>query len=622
MKRAKKIIVLGLDGLEPTIVEALLAKNQLPNLAKLQASGAYRRLGTTYPAQTPVAWSTFATGTNPGAHGIFDFLTRDPTTYLPRLALNHYEQKNVFTPPRVVNGRHGVPVWEILTQAGVPTTILRHPLTFPPDVVRGRMLAGVGVPDIRGGLGSYTYYTTDANVTTQQEETVITLRPDARGNLATYIPGPRNPKTRAEYQFAIQLAPHADGAGLTLTSAGQPKTLELRVGAWSEWLKVKFQIAPLVSVKGMVRFYLLRTAPALELYVSPVNFLPAEPLFPISDPPEYSRELENALGTFYTLGMAEEDAGLKNRRLTEEAFLAQCADVVREREAMLRYELERQREGLIFCLFDTPDRLQHLFWRYFEPEHPAHRGEPIAAEMQRVIHDHYRTLDNIVGTVMQYAGTETLCMVLSDHGMASFQRGLNVNTWLYENGLLALKQDIQPGEHNGDFFRNVDWSRTRAYALGLGGIYLNLQGRETNGIVRPDEAEALKDALCRGLTGLIDSTHNRVAVRSVVTREQIYRGAYVQDAPDLLLNFAPGYRASWGTPLGGVPEHCFADNDKKWSGDHCIDPELVPGILFMNRAFDAAQPSLLDLAPTILDAFGLPKSSAMEGRSLLSETTP
>ncbi len=614
MSPVKKIIVIGLDGLEPRIVEPMLDRGELPNLARLKAQGSYRRLGTTYPAQTPVAWSTFATGTNPGAHGIFDFIARDPKTYLPRLALNHYEQKNIFTPPRVVNDRQGVPVWEILTQARVPCTILRHPLTFPPEAVRGRMLAGVGVPDIRGGLGSYTFYTSDATVRAQQDENIVHVRADANGALATHIPGPRNPKTRAEIRFDVTIRQAGDK--ITLESGGEPRALEIRAGQWSDWLQAKFQVAPLVSVKGMARFYLLRTSPEFELYCSPVNFSPDAPLFPISHPPEYARELKSQLGLFYTLGMAEEDAGLKNRRLTDEAFLAQCAEVVREREKMMLYELERQNDGLFFCLFDTPDRLQHLFWRYFEPEHPAHRGEAIA-DMQDVIYAHYRALDAIVGKAMAYADERTPVIVLSDHGMQSFQRGFNVNTWLYENGLLALKDGARPGEQAGEFFRSVDWSRTRAYALGLGGMYFNLRGREQNGIVAAEEAEQLKTKIAESLSGLRDPVCHSVAIRNVVAREAIYRGAHIENAPDLLINFAPRYRASWGTPLGGVPEGLFVDNDKKWSGDHCIDPALAPGVLFMNRECNSNQPRLEDLAPTILDAFGLPKGTAMEGHSLL-----
>jgi predicted AlkP superfamily phosphohydrolase/phosphomutase len=594
----------------------MLNAGELPNLAKVCAQGAYARVRTTYPAQTPVAWSTFATGTNPGGHGIFDFIGRDPATYFPVLALNHYEQKNAFLPPQVVNGRRGTPVWKLLSDAGIPSTVLRHPLTYPPDNIRGQMLGGVGVPDLRGGLGTATFYTSAEGEKAQEGESVVQVHADGNDCLATYLLGPRDPKTRSDFKFEINLHLRPPEKKLLLRSAGQPKELEIREGQWSDWLKVKFKVGPLMSVRGMVRFYLNTLAPMFELYASPINFEPDAPLFPISSPPEYAKELAARVGTFYTAGMAEEDAGLKNRRIGEEAFLAQCAQVLREREAMMTYELGRQREGLFFCLFDTPDRLQHLFWRFREPDHPANRGD-LTPDMARVIEEHYRTLDAIVGRASQYVDDQTLFIVLSDHGMNSFQRGLNVNTWLHDNGFLALQSGVKPGEEAGDFFRGVDWSRTKAYAVGLGGIYLNLKGREAKGIVNPSEAEAVQGAIIKGLTGLTDPERARTAIRSVVTRAQIYSGAYAHEAPDLLINFAEGYRASWGTPLGGVPEGCFVNNDKKWGGDHCIDPSLVPGVLFMNRAFRAEQASLLDLAPTILDALRVPKGAAMEGKSLL-----
>jgi predicted AlkP superfamily phosphohydrolase/phosphomutase len=611
----KKAIVIGLDGLEPKIVEPMLDAGELPNLAKLRAQGGYGRVRTTYPAQTPVAWSTFATGTNPGGHGIYDFIARDPKTYLPLLSLNRYEQKNAFLPPQVVNGRRGTPVWELLSKAGLPSVVLRHPLTYPPDNVRGRILGGVGVPDLRGGLGTYTLYTSAEGVKAQEGENVVQVHPGS-GDVTTYIAGPRDPKSRSDFKFDIILQLRPAENKVVLRSAGQPKELEVRGGQWSDWLKVKFKVGTLLSVRGMVRFYLLRFAPEFELYASPVNFDPDAPMFPISSPPEYAQELQARVGTFYTAGMAEEDAGLKNRRLSEEAFLAQCADVLREREAMMLYELERQRDGLFFILYDTPDRLQHLFWRFLEPEHPANRGD-VTPEMKRAIHDHYSKLDGIVGKALRYADNQTLFIVLSDHGMNSFQRGLNLNTWLYENGLLALQKGVQPGEEAGDFFHCVDWGQTKAYALGLGGIYLNIKGREQKGIVAPEQAEVLKATIAKGLAGIVDPERGQVAVRSVSTREQLYQGPYADQAPDLLVNFAEGYRASWGTPLGAVPEGLFADNDKKWGGDHCIDPVLVPGVLFMNRPFESRQASLVDLAPTILSAFGVPEGKNMEGESLL-----
>ncbi len=612
----KKVIVIGLDGFEPKIVEPMLKGGELPNLARVSKQGGFSRIRTTFPAQTPVAWSTFATGTNPGGHGIFDFIRRDPKTYLPDLSMNRYEQKNSFLPPKAVNLRQGTPLWVLLSAAGIPSSIVRFPCTYPPDNIQGRMLAGMGVPDLRGGLGTSSFYTSAEDVHAQESENVLRVQPS--GNVVkTHIIGPRNPKTRLDFQFEITVKIDEPGKKVTIISEGQPRALEIREGQWSEWLKVKFKTGMLQSVKGMVRFHLVQVAPVFELYCSPVNFDPDAPMFPLSSPPEYASELAKEIGTFYTTGMVEDHGGLNNGRFSEAAYLDQCQDAFRERERMMLFELDRMDEGFFFCLFDTPDRVQHMFWRFGEQQHPANHGH-VEPEMERAIEEHYRKCDEMIGKALGYVDDETLFVALSDHGMNSFQRGVHLNTWLHDQGLLALNEGIGPGEEAGDFFRHVDWSRTKAYALGLSGIYLNLKGREERGIVDVTEAEALKASIAKELAGLPDPHYGKTAVRRVSMREEVYSGAYAQESPDLLVNFNEGYRVSWPTALGGIPSGHFEDNEKKWGGDHIIDPALVPGVLFMNRAFDVERASLLDMAPTILEALGLPNGQAMEGESLLT----
>jgi predicted AlkP superfamily phosphohydrolase/phosphomutase len=370
------------------------------------------------------------------------------------------------------------------------------------------------------------------------------------------------------------------------------------------------------TIRGLVRFHLVRLGPVFELYASPVNFDPEFPLFPISAPDDYAFELSRSFGPFHTTGMVEDHAGLSNERFGEEAFLDQCATAWNEREAMMLYELERFDEGLFYCLFDTPDRVQHLFWRFREPDHPANLGTSPQPELAGVVEDQYRRGDVVVGKVLEFADDETLVIVVSDHGFNSFQRGVDLNAWLREQGLLALRPGHEPGV--GDMLRTVDWSRTRAYAVGLGGIYLNLAGREGQGIVAADEAEPLKAEIVRKLSGLWDAERGSVAIRRVTPREAVYRGAYVDEAPDLLVHCAAGYRVSWESSLGGVAENVLADNVKKWAGDHIIDPALVPGALFLNQPFRAEGARLTDLAPTILATLGVPQGPAMEGSSLLS----
>ena len=611
----KKVIVIGLDGFEPKIAEAMMARGELPNLLKLREQGGYSRLKTTASAQTPVAWSTFSTGTNPGGHGIFDFLTRDTKTYLPLMALSRYEQKNAFVLPKVVNMRRGTPFWDLLSAKDVESTILRIPCAYPPDKVKGRMLSGVGVPDLRGGFGTSAFYTTRTGLHVESSEKVVTVSVKD-GKVATHVIGPRDPKTKSDHKFDINIEIQKTENKIIITSQGQPEKLEVALGKWSKWLKVKFKVGMMQSVAGIVRFNLRQIEPEFELYTSPVNFETEEPLFPISSPQEYAHDLAMKVGRYYTAGMAEDHDGLNNERFDEAAYLDQCRVVLRERRKMMEFELGRFEKGFFFCLFDTPDRLAHMFWRFTEPNHPANKGEDVS-RYAKVIEEHYHECDEIVGEAMKYADDDTLFIVLSDHGMNSFQRGLNLNTWLHDNGFLALKSGFNPGE-SGDFFQNVDWDKTKAFSMGLGCIFLNMKGREANGILTAEEAEKTRLGIVSGLTGLVDSDRSAVAVRSVARREQVYSGPYAGEAPDLIVNFSEGYRVSWDTPLGGVPQGLFADNTKRWGGDHVIDPALASGVLFMNKKIRPDVPDLVDLAPTILNAFGVAKNAEMEGSDLLS----
>jgi predicted AlkP superfamily phosphohydrolase/phosphomutase len=614
----KKVIVIGLDGLEPRVVARLIQAGELPNLARLRESGGtMARVATTRPAQTPVAWSTFATGVNPGGHGIFDFLRRNPKTYLPELAFSKYEQKNLFRPPKAVNLRGGTPVWDLLTSAGRSATIIRCPCTYPPDRIQGRMLSGMGVPDLRGGLGTPTFYTTDPSAKPRESERLVHPRPLGDGLFAIELIGPRDPRTGGDTKIEATLRIDDTAGRGFIRSDGTPSEIEVSLGGWSGWLRVKFKLGMLQSVRGMLRFHLAACGPKPELYASPVNFDPDAPLFGISEPPEYAGELARRIGLFHTTGMVEDHTGLNNERLTESAFLDQCETAWREREAMMLDGLRSFDDGLFYCLFDTPDRIQHLFWRYTEPGHPANLGTTPDPAFASAIDDAYRRCDVIVGRALEFADDNTLFIAMSDHGFNSFQRGVHLNTWLHDNGFLKLKEGLEPGEAAGDLLRQVDWGQTKAYALGLGGIYLNLAGREERGIVSAGDAASVRGALIQGLTGLTDPGRNGTAsINRVVPRETAYSGPHVSDAPDLLVDFAPGYRVSWSSSMGGIAEGHFENNVRKWSGDHIIDPEQVPGVLFMNRSFRGEGARLLDLAPTILDALGVPKGPAMEGSSL------
>jgi predicted AlkP superfamily phosphohydrolase/phosphomutase len=616
----RKVIVIGLDGLEPTIVESLLQRGELPNLDRIRRSGSYSRLRTTYPAQTPVAWSSFATGRNPGGHGIFDFISRDPSTYLPDAGLSRFEPpKNIFALPRVVNQRRGEPLWQTLTQAGVPSVVLRCPCTFPPDELNGRMLAGVGVPDLRGAQNKGTFYTQDKNQQACESEQLVTL--DAGSELKARVIGPRNtrPASPRDEACEIKVEVRKDQRRLRIETGGTPAQIEVGERSWSEWIRFKFKLSMLQSVTGIARIYVKQIEPQVEFYLSAVNFDPAAPVFPVSSPANYARNLAEELGLFSTLGMAEDHAALNNGRFDERAYLAQCELVIEERERLMRFELDRFNEGFFFLLYDTPDRVQHMLWRFQDPEHPGYQPD-LARDFSTLIEQHYARCDKLLSSVLEKVDEHTLLVVLSDHGFNSFRRAFDTNTWLWQTGLLALNKGGKPGEHLGEGFGAVDWSRTYAYAVGLGGIYLNFKGREREGILEEGtEAERVRAAIQSGLPEIRDSLTERRAIRSVSRREQLYSGPFAANAPDLLVNFSPGFRVSWPSAVGGFANSLLEDNTRRWSGDHIMDPDAVPGILFMNHPLTKAgnTPHIIDLAPTILDHLGVRAGQAMEGASLI-----
>jgi predicted AlkP superfamily phosphohydrolase/phosphomutase len=614
----KKVIVIGLDGLEPTIVESMLERGELPNLARIRRMGSYSRLRTTYPAQTPVAWSSFATGTNPGGHGIFDFISRDPATYLPDAALSRFERpKNLFAAPHVVNQRKGKPFWQTLSEAGAPSVVLRCPCTFPPDELNGSMIAGVGVPDLRGSQNKGTFYTQDKSVQAGESEQVMILGPG--DDLPTSVIGPRNTRQSSpgDTTCEIRVRVNKGARSLSIETGGTPAKIDLKEKSWSEWVRFKFKFSMLQSVTGIARFYVRQVEPHVEFYVSAVNFDPAAPLFPISSPLAYAKDLAGEIGLFSTLGMAEDHNGLNNGRLDEVAYLAQCELVLEERERMMRFELDRFKEGFFFTLYDTPDRVQHMLWRFRDREHPNYDPD-LARDFSTLIEQHYARCDKLLTPVFDKVDESTLLLVLSDHGFNTFRHAFDTNTWLWQNQLLGLKAGKKPGQDLGDGLALVDWSRTYAYATGLGGIYLNFKGRERDGILEEGtEAERVRNAIQTAMPNASDVAAGKQAIRSVLRREELYTGPYAANAPDLLVNFNPGYRVSWQSAVGGFSNSLIEDNLRRWSGDHIVDPEAVPGILFANRALTSKSANIIDLAPTILNYLEVPVPQLMEGTAIL-----
>lgn len=586
----KKIVILGFDGLDPKIIESMMADGKLANFKRLKEAGSYRRLSTSNPAQSPVAWAGFSTGTNPGKNGVFDFIKRDPRTYNLNLATSVMKNGK---PVPVIQNRC---FWHYTSEAGINTVIIGCPLTFPPYRINGRMLSGMGVPDILGTEGTFSFYTTEPPERTK----------DIAGNVFYAEKGPVmafdiiGPKlagltgTAANVKIPLRVVVSEEKNAATIEFQG--KKTELQKGRWSGWQEVVFKAGPSKRIRGVFKAYLAEVSPQLKLYMTPIDFDPRDPLFPISHPGSYSRELAGAIGIYRTRGMPADTWALNEGRLSEGAFVEQAEEILKEKEAMLNFELDRFGEGVFFCYFGSSDFIQHMFWGAHSPhDKPSPRG------YGETIEGWYEKLDRILGEVMRRLGADDIVIVMSDHGFDSFRRAVHVNSWLRENGYLRLK-DPRAGS-GAELLRDIDWSATRAYAIGFGSLYINRRGRERNGIVNPgEEMASLKEEISQRLKCWRDETYDAPVIRNVYQKEQIFRGRFADEAPDLVIGFNAGYRASWQTALGAAPAGLIEDNKKKWSGDHLFDPPLVPGVIFSNKYINRESPSIYDIAPTILRA--------------------
>jgi len=618
----KRAVILGFDGMDPELADRFMKEGRLPNLSRLRDKGTFTKLRTTFPAISPVAWSTFMTGVNPGKHNIYDFLARDTSNYLPflssaeikgpkrRIRLGKYSIP--FGKTEIKAMRKGTPFWHWLGKAGIFSSVIRVPVTFPPEKFSGVLLSGMCVPDLKGSQGTFCLCTTRGSDDKFREGGVRVPMERRNGTLYSYIPGPESPLAEAagqEMRLEFSVHPESDAERARIVVG--PEKLTLKVGEYSDWIPVEFKAGLGFTAHGICRFYLKEVSPEVEVYVSPVNIDPGHPDLPISHPVTYSIYLAKLYGPFATLGLAEDTWALNEHVLDDDAFLTQCYSNHEDRERMLFDALEKTKQGLCTCVFDTTDRVQHMFWRYLEEGHPAAREIP-RSERRDVIPELYARMDRLIGRVMEQIDGDTLLLVISDHGFKSFARCVNLNAWLHQNGYLALKDGKT---ESGDWFDDVDWSRTRAYTMGLNGLYLNIKGREKQGVVEPADAEALKIELQQKLNGLKDPASGEVGITGVFITGNVYRGPYTENAPDLIVGYGAGYRASWDSVLGKVTSQIFEDNLKAWSGDHCIDPRLVPGVLFSSHKFVTEKPHIADVAPTVLTLFGLAPPAHFDGKA-------
>jgi predicted AlkP superfamily phosphohydrolase/phosphomutase len=608
----KKVIVLGIDGMDPNFMER--HRESLPNLWRLASEGDFRRLATATPPQSPVAWSTFITGMDPGGHGIYDFIHRDPRTLLPFSSMSQTSEGGWQVPlgpyvlplssGKVVTLRKGTPFWQALAEKHVPVNIIRMPTNFPPvHCEDGVSVAGMGAPDLRGTFGTFTFYTNDPKRQTKDVPGGRIVRVELANYTArTAIQGPddlRKDKAPTSVPLTIQVDPSQAAARFEVGGS----RFILKQGEWSGWLKASFPLfAGLKSVSGIFRVYAKQLAPTLEIYVSPVNIDPADPAMPVTAPASYSRELASSLGPFYTQGMAQDTAALRQGVFNRAEYLAQSREVSREHLKLLRYSLERFHQGLLFFHFFGVDQDSHMLWGKYDSE----------------LLDTYRMVDDTVAWVRRQAPDAQL-VIMSDHGFSTFDRAVHLNAWLMKEGFLTLDDPKNVGD--AELFPHVDWSKTQAYSVGLNGLYLNLKGREREGIVEPgNEAAEVLQRISERMLAFRDPATGQPVVADVFVTAREFHGPMVESAPDLIVGYQPRYRSSWQTALGAVPDRVVVDNLEEWRADHCISPRFVPGVLITGRKLASGEPQLFDLTVSLMNEFGVAAGAGMRGHNIFFES--
>lgn len=643
---AQRVIVLGIDGMDHRLLTRFIDEGRLPHFAALAASGGISPLETTMPPLSPVAWSTFITGMDPGGHGIYDFLHRDPLTAEPIESIYKVADPGrsvslgswviPLTGGGIESQRQGVAFWQLLEDAGIETTVFRMPVNFPPVETSGRSLSGMGTPDILGTHGTFSFFTDypPANMDDLTGGTVSLVdvvnnrvRAQLTGPPNTFRRFPRNERRRRpgeeiEYvnpdlsiDFEVLIDPDADAAKLII----QDTELILNAGEWSDWVGLNFEAIPfLVNVGASARFYLQEIRPDFKLYVTPLQIDPANPALPVSTPSGWSADIADTVGRFYTQELPEDTKAYQGGIFSGREFWEQSQFVYREQRDALDYMLDEFDEGLLFFYFSSVDQGTHMLYHYMDADHPLHERDELLANGVRTL---YEEMDEALGRIMESvkddkAEGDTTIIVMSDHGFSPFYWGVNLNSWLLEKGYVTLRDPSRQGLT--PLFLNVDWAQTTAYAVGLQGLYVNLRGREGQGIVEPGaEYDALLDRLETDLLAMQDERTGAAPVRLVFKTGREWRGPHLANAPDIVVGYDWGYRTSWDSPLGQFPRDVFVDNDETWSGDHSIDYRLVPGVLLSNRQIALENPALYDLTVAVLDEFGVSPLPEMIGRDAL-----
>ncbi|MDP7245515.1 MAG: alkaline phosphatase family protein [Planctomycetota bacterium] len=673
----KRVLVLGVDGLDPDMVKERVERGLMPNFARLIEKGSFADLGTSWPPQSPVAWSNFITGTNPGKHGLYDFIHPDRTTYGLLNSMSKTENPwmdfELFGIPVQMGGgqtstRMFPTFWDVMADAGVPVAIHRIPANFPLEEESTAVVyPDMGTPDLAGAAsgraslwfersdfatnrgwgnksgGSYAMKAVDLN----------TLRLDAGGKgvatVSTVLEGPPDPEQPATSPVTF----HLDLTGSTPILAAET---DLGIGIaeagdWSDWVPVSFAVGGMSSVSGWTRFYFLSAKP-FAVYAAPVQIDPWAPAMDVSTPSDAAATLADAIGPYYTQGFPDAYKSYKVGLLTTPEFVNESDTVLVERMKMLDFALNEfdRTGGLLFFYTGSLDMRCHMLWHCSDKEHPhqeasgrysqvprelleaadeygmnARAGMEYSQQIDRI----YAQVDDLLGYLeaqISERWPSTELIIMSDHGFAPMHRVMNVNDWLVQEGYMVLKETGSTGSigahHSGDGHIDwdpsiVDWSKTKAYTVGFNGIILNRVGREAKGIIKDSEVAPILAEMQSKLMKLKDG--GRPVFTRVLPATEVFSGEQVFLAPDLQLGFNTGFGASDPAAEGKVTgEAILVDNDSRWSGSHLMDPELVKGTLATRTPhdFSTATPALEDITATLYSQFGVTPPEGLDGKPL------
>ena len=572
-------LILGFDAFDPARFEQLSTRGELPHLSRLADKGGYAQMAVSNPPQTEVSWTSIATGLNPGGHGIFDFVHRDPRSYTPYVSLLPTRRSLAgiqFIPPF-----KATTIFEEAARQGFPATALWWPATFPvqPQSL-ARILPGLGTPDVLGRIGVGTFFCEDRSLGQEKKKTPVEiLEKKGRDRYTALLKGPASGKKGRVRQSALELELEVGDDDSARLALGR-QSIELKRGVWSQTLEPKFHMGRFFSVRAQTRLILAQIRPDVRLYALPLQAHPLHPPWRYASPMSFVRQTWNECGPFLTLGWPQDTTALEEGCINDGHFLALCESILASRQRVLDYHLRAFREGILAILFDSLDRVQHMFWR----------------DRPDIVEEWYIKLDELVGHVQQTLADQgqsaTQLFILSDHGFSDFNHQVDLNRWLIERRYLR-PQDV--GEAGS--LTDVDWPASRAYAVGLNSLYLNLAGREGQGCVPAGDRQVVLDQV---RAELLDwpGPDGRPVVQDAWPGDKAFSGPLAAYGPDLVVGYSPGYRASADTGLGRWGPETLAPNRDHWGADHCIAAQEVPGVLFASQTLSGyPHPSYHDIPP-------------------------